>query len=398
MSKTNGKIEDSSRLRCADVVYQRSPLVYGGHSWYVDHCGFNHNSDPFAPFHGLGDWHIAEPVTLVWTSDLQETGVVANIVDLVEKSFVRFFLTDCVNTKNILRLNYEQMSLKTIPRLSSVSLVFFSDNFKINFSLNEAASAIPIYLRYDHNKSMTIIIHGHSNSPYTSEIDPIIQTMKEKGATNVFALDHSDFMGDNYYAASTHVRFIGEALGAVLADMHERGIEDVHLVGHSLGAHIAGFAGKMFKKRRGIEINHITGLDPAGPCFFNELPSNRLTKADARFVDVIHTDIHTSGYPKQLGHVDFYPNGGENMPGCIIGQCSHVLSIDYYKSSVENPAEFLAVMCKDWITFKKGKCSKNPRVVMGYWIYKNIKKGRYFLETSPAFPYGIGESGIKKYN
>lgn len=91
----------------------------------------------------------------------------------------------------------------------------------MNFSLSEAASAIPSYFSYDQNKSMTIIIHGHSNSPYTSEIDPIIQAMKEKGGTNVFALDHSDFMGDNYYAASTHVRFIGEALGHVLADMYE---------------------------------------------------------------------------------------------------------------------------------------------------------------------------------
>lgn len=80
--------------------------------------------------------HLFIPIILlvsnfIVNSDLQETGVVAKIVDLVEKSFVRFFLTDCVNAKNILRLNYEQMSFKTIPRLSSVSLVFFPDNLKV---------------------------------------------------------------------------------------------------------------------------------------------------------------------------------------------------------------------------------------------------------------------------
>lgn len=37
---------------------------------------------------------------------------------------------------------------------------------------------------------------------------------------------------------------------------------------------------------------------------------------DARFVDVIHTDIQVYGYTHPCGHIDFYPNGGTNQPGC----------------------------------------------------------------------------------
>ena len=40
------------------------------------------------------------------------------------------------------------------------------------------------------------------------------------------------------------------------------------------------------------------------------------------FVDVIHSDVRDSTLSKALGlqrpcgHVDFYPNGGKNQPGC----------------------------------------------------------------------------------
>lgn len=57
-----------------------------------------------------------------------------------------------------------------------------------------------------------------------------------------------------------------------------------------MGAHIAGFAGKKFKALNGGLLGHITGLDPAGPCFYNNDNSLRLNSEDANFVDIIHTN------------------------------------------------------------------------------------------------------------
>jgi len=63
------------------------------------------------------------------------------------------------------------------------------------------------------------------------------------------------------------------------------------------------------------------GLDPASPYFELTDISVRLDPSDAAFVDVIHTDgggLHNIGFgvSQPLGHVDFYPNGGEQQPGC----------------------------------------------------------------------------------
>lgn len=95
-------------------------------------------------------------------------------------------------------------------------------------------------------------------------------------------------------------------------------LENVHIIGHSLGAQIAGFAGNNL----GGRVGRITGLDPAKPLFESlvNLENNKpeyLDWNDALFVDVIHTCAGTLGFVSAVGHVDFYPNGGTaTQPGC----------------------------------------------------------------------------------
>ncbi|GBO12640.1 Pancreatic lipase-related protein 2, partial [Araneus ventricosus] len=91
--------------------------------------------------------------------------------------------------------------------------------------------------------------------------------------------------------------------------------ESFHLIGHSLGAHIAGYAGERLHK-----LGRISGLDPAGPFFRNVPEIVRLDPSDAVFVDVIHSNPAPSvlrgfGSPEDSGDLDFFPGGG-NPPGC----------------------------------------------------------------------------------
>ncbi|GBM93381.1 hypothetical protein AVEN_144858-1, partial [Araneus ventricosus] len=57
-------------------------------------------------------------------------------------------------------------------------------------------------------------------------------------------------------------------------------------------------------------------LDPATFLFSNASPRTKLDRTDALFVDVIHTDGGGIGMVEPIGHVDFYPNGGQIQAGC----------------------------------------------------------------------------------
>jgi len=132
---------------------------------------------------------------------------------------------------------------------------------------------------------------------------------------------------------------VGNYVGLCLAKLSTRwnvNADNIHLLGHSLGSHLVGKAGRTFFDETGKKVGRITGLDPAGPRFWTgrrqpaipELWANRLSKESAKFVDAIHSDGHwtPSGFPANkfthfgtfwpVGHLDFYPDGGTGQNGC----------------------------------------------------------------------------------
>lgn len=79
------------------------------------------------------------------------------------------------------------------------------------------------------------------------------------------AVDWGEMAGDNNYlrsAAST--RNVGRNIAMVIDQMvakHNARLEDIHIIGHSLGAHTAGFSGMYSKSGDGEQkVGRITGL------------------------------------------------------------------------------------------------------------------------------------------
>jgi Ca2+-binding RTX toxin-like protein len=123
-----------------------------------------------------------------------------------------------------------------------------------------------------------------------------------------------------YGEAATNTKEVGEQLAQYLK---VRNIDPnkTELIGHSLGAHVSGFAGAKYKELTGKELNRISGLDPAGPSFqgtkvTGKSPntrievisaSDRLDPDDAKRVVVLHTSS-LLGNDELLGDLDIFVN------------------------------------------------------------------------------------------
>lgn len=95
-----------------------------------------------------------------------------------------------------------------------------------------------------------------------------------------------------------------------LIDKKYGSLDRIHLIGHSLGAHVSGGAGHVVRKNpanKERRIARITGLDPAGPLFTAVKMQRRITHKDADFVDIYHTAAGTLGnLIRQIGDADFF--------------------------------------------------------------------------------------------
>ena len=76
-----------------------------------------------------------------------------------------------------------------------------------------------------------------------------------------------------YWQSAVNARVVGAQVKVLVSNLINLDIIDIsnfHLVGHSLGAHVMGYAGKDFSLENDFKLPRITGLDPAGPMFHYE--------------------------------------------------------------------------------------------------------------------------------
>ncbi|XP_072851604.2 inactive pancreatic lipase-related protein 1 isoform X1 [Pogona vitticeps] len=291
---------------------------------------------------------------------------------------------------------------------------------------------------FDASKITRFITHGFIDKGEENWLSDMCKNMLQVEDVNCICVDWKRGARCPYTQASNNIRVIGAEVAYfidVLMTKYGYSPSMVHLIGHSLGAHLFGEAGK---RRPGI--GRITGLDPAQPYFQGTPIEVRLDKSDASFVDVIHTDMLPTipylgfGMSDPVGHLDFFPNGGETMPGCsknAVSQivdidgiwegtrdfmaCNHLRSYKYYSDSILYPDGFLGYQCSAYSEFESGDCFPCPsngcpkmghyadqfkdRVTFGFTkLYLNTGDARVFARWRYKVSVTLsGKSSVRGY-
>ncbi|XP_068113984.1 pancreatic triacylglycerol lipase-like [Hyperolius riggenbachi] len=237
------------------------------------------------------------------------------------------------------------------------------------------------------SRKTRFISHGFTSSGTAAWLSEMCRALLQVEDVNCIVVDWGGGSGPDYTQAANNIRVVGAEIAyfaGILSSNFGYSPSNVHLIGHSLGAHVSGEAGRRLKG-----IKRITGLDPAEPYFQNTPTEVRLDLSDAALVDVIHTDGGSFlpnlglGMSQVIGHLDFFPNGGVKMPECSnrtpiqIGEikldddesinngfrsvtCNHDAAKKYYLASITNSSLYAGYPCANWNTYLAGSCKTCP--------------------------------------
>ena len=272
-------------------------------------------------------------------------------------------------------------------------------------------------------RPLKVIVHGFKsrlNAPWMQMLKNAI--LRRDPEANVYLVGWSKGAAFPFYFQSVaNVRVVAAEIKLILDQFALEGLsmKDVHIIGHSVGAHIAGQVGHLTKG----QIGRITGLDPASPGFDGYSPDVKLDPSDADYVDVIHTDAVENQYNmyKRLacgglgtfrpsGHLDIYVNGGGDQPGCgnilktaachvtkrifkrgvLEMSCSHKLATQLFIESVESDCPFQVYTCENYEKYLTGDCLTCPPEgcnVLGYKSVKSKELGKAYVQTFDGSPY-----------
>ncbi|GBM23928.1 Pancreatic lipase-related protein 2 [Araneus ventricosus] len=215
---------------------------------------------------------------------------------------------------------------------------------------------------FNPNHTTRFIVHGYQENPlHDAWVLIMMKEFLNQNDTNVMIVDWSKGSQPPYIQAVANARVVGAEIARMVNALKKFGnltTSMLHIVGHGLGAHVAGYAGQSILPM----VNRITGLDPAYKYFCNMPENVRLDSGDANFVDVIHTELkaYDSGHGgcHKLGHVDFFPNDqtvASHPYYEVIGD--HQKAASLFISTIRNrTCKMIGYWCRSYKAFLRGEC------------------------------------------
>jgi hypothetical protein len=243
------------------------------------------------------------------------------------------------------------------------------------------------------NRPARFVIHGW-NGGGPNSMASVRRELLANGDLNVVSVDWGAGGNTaNYLAARNRVGPTGTAIATLISNLVQGGLaaySRTNVIGHSLGAHVAGHTGKA---TTGGRINAIFGTDAAGPLFNINNPTERFDIEDAVYTENIHTNIeglNALGFDQPITHAAFYPAWGGRQPGCGDNGCDHGRSNGLYNESLRPNHQLIARQCANYNEIVSRNCPGTGITgLLGGDDAKSIR-GVFFLNTNAQSPFGQG--------
>ncbi|KAK3925396.1 Pancreatic triacylglycerol lipase [Frankliniella fusca] len=346
---------------------------------------------------------------------------------------VCFFIVGCFSLKSPWVSLSRPVPAPKEPDAISVRFYYYSRQHPERYTVLSGPDMNLADSGFDAAKPTYFLVHGYLNSGNETWMAELKDAVLKNVDGNVFIVDWGNGATEaNYLQAVANTRVVGREIGLLgrnLIRYFGASARDFHFMGHSLGAHISGYAARNI-----TSVGRVTAFDPAGPGF-EALPRLvRLNKYSARFVDVLHTNAKPVtllgfGMMHAIGHIDFYLNGGVDQPGCStpnvtmpksildvvtipvnalseLISCSHSRSYEYFTEALNNTD------CRMWghktsvtrqrllwrksvpspVPDKTGKCERGRCVPIGLDTPSFPARGAFSVVTSSAKPFCIEEN------
>ncbi|KAI9584802.1 phospholipase A1-like [Glossina fuscipes] len=237
-----------------------------------------------------------------------------------------------------------------------------------------------------------ITVHGWGSSKDDYLNYGACEAWLTRGDFNMIRVDWARARSVDYATSVLATKGVGKKIASLvdfLVKNYDLKLEDLEIIGHSLGAHVAGFAGKNICSG---QPHAIVGLDPALPMFHYNKPQGRLSSTDANYVETIQTNGGKLGFLQPIGKGAFYPNGGKKQPGCKpdpTGACSHGRSVTYYIEAIKID-NFASIKCEDYSDAVHNNCgTQYSSVRMGSVHNAYLVNGSYFVPVNKKTPFGM---------
>jgi len=256
---------------------------------------------------------------------------------------------------------------------------------------------------FSSSRPTKLVAHGNKG---LTDVDLLLnQAYREAGIDcNLVGIDWRELDGSAHLRVVQAGQQTGRLVECLVKEFGLR-VEDIHCIGFSYGAHVVANASKEVQKLGQKRIPRITALDPGRHGFDQESADNiRLGKEDGDLVDIIHTS--KIGFLDPLGHLDFYPNGGESQVcegvGDKINFCDlqagggweHQRAVQYYEESILSSTKFKGCQAESWEHFielgeERLVSTDEENVCMGeHLCHKGLpKEGKYYLQTNGRKPF-----------